>query len=98
MPSAEKASPGAESPDLYRNVPSVDSLVSSYVDLSDEELQERLKKLNDELTGSDWIDRANQNLLSVDERQKLAELLQEDSALRLAALQLKLNRMEKDYL
>lgn len=84
--------------DIYANIPSIESLVDEYLDLSEEELRDRLVQLTKDLESSHWIERANQDLLTSDERATLARLLQEDSALRLAALQHKLNRMEKNYL
>ena len=96
--SLESDAKSKKSPGLISNVPSLESLAAAYADLSPEEIQIRVKTLNQAFTKDDWIARANKDLLTTAEREKLAEMLQEDSALQLAALHKRLEQMEKDYL
>jgi hypothetical protein len=71
-------------------------MVEEYRDLSSNELQERLTELTTKLDEGQWVARANAGELTSDEMDELVELMQNEDALKLVALERNVEKAERE--
>lgn len=82
----------------YEGLPEIEDLVYDYQNHTSIELREIIDNSQEKLKLEKWIERANNNTLSHNQMQFLAELMLHESAARLALLKRELSEVEEEFL
>ncbi len=84
--------------DYYADLPSIESVTSSYEGVDTEILQAKIGASKIEMSKDAWIERANAGELSEDELRQLAAMMQTESAMHLVLIRRSLNELEEEFL
>lgn len=68
---------------------------SEFAGRTEAEIRHRLSALSRKIDSEKWVERANQHRLTMDQREELAEMLQEVSALRIALVDRNMDEAER---